>query len=89
MLKYQVFLDSLRAQIWKHTYHSLGPAKYYVFLDSLRPQIRELKYCNSMTAALYYAGVELVKYNIQRTFRLMDRQRKQIQRPLQSRGSPG
>ena len=61
MLKYHVFLVSLRAQIREHTHHSLGLAKYHVFLDSLRPQIREHTHRSSGLAALYYNGVELEK----------------------------
>ena len=57
--KYHFFLDSLWVQIQKHTTYSSGPGKYFVFLDSLWPQIREHTHCNSVTAALYYTGVEL------------------------------
>ena len=39
MLKYHVFLNSLRPQIPEHTHCSSGPAKYHVFLDLLLPQI--------------------------------------------------
>ena len=46
----------------KSSSHSLQfVSKYHVFLDSLRAQIREYTYHNSVTAALYYAGVELEK----------------------------
>ena len=46
----------------KSSLHSLQFAlKYHVSLDSLRPQIREHTYRNLVTAALYYAGVELEK----------------------------
>ena len=38
-------------------------SKYHVSLDSLRPQIQEHTHRNSVTAALYYTGVELEKYN--------------------------
>ena len=61
MSKHHVFLDSLRAQIQEHTYHSSGPAKYHVFLDALRPQIREHTHRSLGLAALYYTGVELEK----------------------------
>ena len=44
----------------KLSLHSLQFAlKYHVSLDSLRPQIQEHTYRNSVTAALYYARVEL------------------------------
>ena len=63
VLKYHVFLDSLRVQIREHTHHSSGLAKYHVFLNSLRPQIREHTHRNFGLAALYYTGVELKKCN--------------------------
>ena len=39
-------------------------SNYHVSLDSHWSQIQEHTYCNSVMAALYYAGVELEKCNI-------------------------
>ena len=56
-LKYHVFLNSLRPQIWEHTHRSSGLVKYYVFLDSLRLQIRKHTHC-SLVPAKYHVFLD-------------------------------